>query len=304
MQQPPLRSIGIFFQLGRLNSVSRAAEYLGVTPSAVSQQIRALEEQLGTKLVRKIGREIRLTEAGERYYEMIAGNIENIWMATQQLTSARKTDILNIRATPSISTKWILPRLPNFIEKYPGLDLRLDASNEPVDFARDKVDIEIRHGEGQWPGLHVKPLVTESFVPVCSPRLAGPRSLGLAELQSMRLIYSVKSQLQWSTWLFDQGMRSDVDCQKIYFDRSYMAVDAAVLGIGVALESLLMMENELLSGKLVVPIAQAPVYTLTTQWIVCPPHHLRRNNVKRFINWIEHEAAIWLENCAEMQKYF
>lgn len=186
MHLPPLRSIGVFYQLGRLNSVSKAAEYLGVTPSAISQQIRTLEEQLGTTLVRKVGREVRLTETGERYFEMIAENIENIWQATRQVTGARSTELLNIRATPSVSTKWLLPKLPRFAEENPGLDMRLDGSNEPVDFTRDNVDIEIRHGEGRWPGLHVQPLAREHFVPVCSPRLAGAGSLSAADLQSMR----------------------------------------------------------------------------------------------------------------------
>lgn len=302
MHLPPLRSIGVFYQLGRLNSVSKAAEYLGVTPSAISQQIRTLEEQLGTTLVRKVGREVRLTETGERYFEMIAENIEHIWEATRQITGARTTELLNIRATPSISTKWLLPRLPGFIEENSGLDIRLDGSNEPVDFTRDNVDIEIRHGEGRWTGMHVQPLAQEMFVPVCSPRLAAAGSLDLADLQAMRLIHSVKSQLQWSAWFSAQSLPGDGNWQKIYFDRSHMAVDAAVSGMGVALESLLMMQAELESGALVVPIANAPSFMLTTQWLVCPPHHLRRGRVKRFINWIDREARLWLESCVEIQK--
>ncbi|MGV8938548.1 MAG: LysR substrate-binding domain-containing protein [Allorhizobium sp.] len=304
MHLPPLRSIGVFYQLGRLNSVSKAADYLGVTSSAVSQQIRSLEEQLGTTLVRKVGREVRLTETGERYFEMIAENIEHIWEATRQITGARSIELLNIRATPSISTKWLLPRLPRFVDENAGLDMRLDGSNEPVDFTRDNVDIEIRHGEGRWPGMHVQPLAQEIFVPVCSPKLAAAGSLTSADLQAMRLIHSVKSQLQWSVWFSAQSLPAEGDWQKIFFDRSHMAVDAAVSGMGVALESLLMMQEELESGRLIVPVASPPSSVLTTQWLVCPPHHLRRRRVKRFISWINREVKSWLEDCDSIQKKF
>lgn len=304
MHLPPLRSIGVFYQLGRLNSVSKAAEFLGVTPSAISQQIRTLEELLGTTLVRKVGREVRLTETGERYFEMIAENIENIWQATRQITGARSTELLNIRATPSVSTKWLLPKLPRFSDENPGLDMRLDGSNEPVDFTRDNVDIEIRHGEGRWPGLHVQPLASEIFVPVCSPEFAGAASVSATGLQSMRLIHSVKSQLPWSVWFSAQSLPAEGNWRKIYFDRSHMAVDAAVSGMGVALESLLMMHTELENGSLVVPITNVPEFVLTTQWLVCPPHHLRRDRVKRFLSWIDREVALWRQSCELLSKKF
>ncbi len=170
----PFRFIIAFYHVATLQSVARAAEELGVTPGAVSQQLRVLEEQLGTKLVTKAGRRIRLTEAGERYFEMIASDIENIIAATRQVQGERTTMLLTVRATPTVSTKWLLPRLSRFLEANPTIDLRLDGSNEPTDFTRDLVDLEIRHGIGRWPGLHVVPLAEERFLPVCSPTVAAP----------------------------------------------------------------------------------------------------------------------------------
>jgi LysR family transcriptional regulator, glycine cleavage system transcriptional activator len=293
VRHPPLRSISVFYHLARLKSVSKAAAELGVTPSAVSQQTRTLEQQLGTTLVVKVGREIGLTEAGERYFEMIAGDMENILDATRQLAGTQTTLMLNIRATPSISTKWLLPRLPQFVEANPRFDLRLDGTNEPVDFSRDDVDIEIRHGEGNWPGLYVQPLTDEYFVPVCSPRLARPASLNAAAIVAHRLIHSVKSQLQWKRWFQMQGIEVDGSWRKIYFDRSHMAVDAAVANLGIALESLLMMERELREGLLIFPVAPAPMFMLKTQWLVCPHHHLRRQTVRLFLDWIGGQATDW-----------
>ncbi|MCA1493410.1 LysR family transcriptional regulator [Ensifer sp. NBAIM29] len=154
----PFRSIAIFYHVATLNSVSAAAQQLNVTPSAISQQIRVLEEQLGSTLVAKVGRKIKLTEAGERFYELISQPVEDIIRSTEMMRGNKTSTLLTIRATPTVSTKWILPRLPRFFDVNLQIDIRLDGSNEPTDFNRDLVDIEIRHGAGRWPGLHVEQL--------------------------------------------------------------------------------------------------------------------------------------------------
>ncbi|MFN3724631.1 MAG: LysR substrate-binding domain-containing protein [Paracoccaceae bacterium] len=283
----------MFYQVATLNSVAAAAEHLGVTPSAVTQQLRALEVQIGTSLVTKVGRKIRLTEAGERYFEMIAEQVEGIIASTRLIQGTKTATLLTIRATPTISTKWLLPRLPVFLDANPDIDIRLDATNEPTDFARDLVDIEIRHGTGKWTGLHIEPLVEERFVPVCAPSLSGPATLGVQDLCRFRLIHSVKAQVQWNTLFQKAGIGDQGVMKRLYFDRSHMAVDAAVLGLGVALESTLMMERELQGGQLVVPLRDVPSLRVTTQWLVCPHANLRRRRVKRFLEWVREQASDW-----------
>ncbi|WP_174802899.1 LysR substrate-binding domain-containing protein [Martelella limonii] len=289
----PFRSISVFYHVAALNSVSAAAEHLNVTASAVSQQVRVLEEQLGMTLVAKVGRKVKLTEDGERYFDLISQHVEEIIRSTEIIRGSKPTTLLTIRATPTVSTKWILPRLPRFFETNPDIDVRLDGSNEPTDFNRDLVDVEIRHGAGRWPGLHVEELVEERFLPVCAPTLAREHSLTAADLLKHRLIHSVKAQIQWKSWFAHQGIIDDVPIKRLYFDRSHMVVDAAVLGMGMALESNLMMEQELKDGRLVVAVAEPPVMRITTQWIVCPYTHLRRTRVKRFLEWIRREAQVW-----------
>ncbi|MBE0532119.1 MAG: LysR family transcriptional regulator [Rhodospirillales bacterium] len=295
----PFRPISVFYSLARFQSVAKAAAELGVTPSAVSQQVRVLEKQLGATLVTKKGRQIRLTETGERFFEMIASDIEHIVDATQQISGARKATLLTIRATPSISTKWLLPRMPRFANENPMLDIRLDGTNEPTDFSRDDVDVEIRHGTGEWPGLFIHPLTDEYFLPVCSPQYAAPFSMRPEEITGKCLIHSVKSQVQWKRWFAQQNIPSEGGWRKIYFDRSHMAVDAAVVGMGIALESMLMMEKELKEGLLITPVIDPPRMTLKTQWLVCPHHHLRRSKVKRFIDWVTREAENWHESITQ-----
>lgn len=289
----PFKLIATFYHVASLNSVAEAAKLLNVTPSAVSQQIRSLEAQIGTSLLTRSGRHIRLTEAGERYFERVSPQVEEIVEATEQVRGMKTSTLLTLRTTPTIATKWLLPRLPSFLDDHPSIDIRLDGTNEPTNFNHDSVDLEIRHGEGRWPGLHVEPLVEETFIPVCSPILADPGSLSPDELLRFRLIHSVKAQIQWKTWFEHLGIPEDLPLKRLYFDRSHMTVDAAVLGMGIALESNLMMERELRERSLVVPVRDVPQMLISTQWIVCPTQNMRRSRVRQFIAWLKDEARKW-----------
>ena len=289
----PLRAIGVFHSVARLASISKAAGELGVTPSAVSQQIHALETALGSVLLVKNGRRIKLSEAGERYFEMIASDLEHIAEATHRIRGYHSVTTLTVRASPSLATKWLMPRLASFVDAHPQFEVRLDGTNEPTDFGREDVDLQIRHGEGQWPGLFVEGLAKESFLPACAPGYAAPASLTGALLTQHRLVHSVKSQVQWQGWLKSLGTKTDLRWRRVLFDRSHMAIDAAVAGMGIVLESNLMMERELLDGRLVCPMIDPPSVLLTTQWIVCPHDHLRHGKVRAFIDWLHKERDRW-----------
>jgi LysR family transcriptional regulator, glycine cleavage system transcriptional activator len=290
----PLRAIAVFHTAARAGSVSRAADELGVTPSAVSQQIASLEVHLGTSLMVKTGRRVVLTEAGERYFEMIAENIDRISEATQNVRGYVSVKPLIVRATPSLATKWLLPRLSQFLDANPNLELRIDATNEPTDFSREGVDIDIRHGEGNWPGLFVEGLAEERFLPVCSPSLCAPGTLEASDLPSYRLIHSVKSQMQWGRWFATAGVAPSGRWRRVLFDRSHMAIDAAVNGMGIALESDLMMWRELRDGVLVCPLPRPPPASRVTQWLVCPHDRLRQLRIRAFLDWVRAERDHWL----------
>jgi LysR family glycine cleavage system transcriptional activator len=188
----PIRAISVFHTAARAGSISRAADELGVTPSAVSQQIHALEAHIGTALMAKAGRGVVLTEAGERYFARIAEEFERITEATQEVRGLRSVTTLVVRATPTLSSKWLLPRLRGFLDAQPDLQLRLDATTEMTEFGRESVDIEIRHGDGRYPGLFVEGLAEERFLPICAPTLQSAGTLAAADLPRARLIHSVK----------------------------------------------------------------------------------------------------------------
>ena len=289
----PLRAIAVFHAVARNGSLTRAASELFVTTSAVSQQIQNLEEHLGTTLLTKAGLGVVLTEAGERYFEMITGGVEQIAEATQRIRGFRSRSVLIVRSTPSLATKWLRPRLGSFLDANPDIELRLNGTNEPTDFSRESVDIEIRHGEGRWPGLFVEGLAEESFLPVCAPGYAAAGSMTANDVRKHRLIYSFKSQVQWPQWLALAGVPPADESRRVLFDRSHMSVDAAVDGMGLALESTLMMWRELCSGDLVCPVQSPPPIKLTTQWIVCPLDHLHKSKVKLFLDWLRAEQQGW-----------
>lgn len=293
MQQLPIKAILVFHAAARAGSISRAAEELSVTPSAVSQQIQVLEVQLGVTLLSKAGRGVVLTEAGERYFSMIADQIERISEATSTIRGFRSVTSLTVRATPTLSNKWLLPRLVRFMEENADLEVRLDGTNEPTDFNQEVVDIELRHGDGRWPGLFVEGLAEERFLPVCSPHYAGTASLTPEDLLHHRLIHSVKSQAQWTSWFPLAGVLPTERWRRVLFDRSHMAIDAAARGMGIALESTLMMGEELSTGRLVCPVASPPPVRIVTQWIVCPRDHLRQKKVRVFLDWLRTERDVW-----------
>jgi DNA-binding transcriptional LysR family regulator len=289
----PLRSISVFNAVARSGSISSAAEELNVTPSAVSQQIQVLEAYLGTALMVKVGRGVALTEAGERYFSMINEEIDRISDATQSIRGLRPVTLLTVRATPTLSSKWLLPRLRSFLDANPDLEVRLNGTNEVTDFTRETVDVEIRHGRGQWPGLYTEGLTEEWFFPVCRPDYSAVGSLEVTDVAQHRLIHSVKSQVQWSYWFSMCKVIPPNQMRRVLFDRSHMAIDAAADGIGLALESSLMMWRELCEGSLICPVRNPPKISQTTQWIVCPVEHLRKNKVSLFIDWLRSEVALW-----------
>ena len=294
--QLPTRAIWAFHAAAKASSISRAAEELGVTPSAVTQQIQVLETQLGLSLMHKVGRRIVLTEAGERYFATITDEIGRITEATSEIRGYRSVTALTVRATPTLSNKWLLPRLSSFLDQHPQLEIRLDGTNEPTDFSRELVDVEIRHGDGRWPGLFVEPMGEEEFIPVCTPDYAAPGTLEPAELSRFRLIHSVKSQAQWSRWFALAEVTPKERWRRVLFDRSHMAIDAAVNGMGIALESTMMMERELSAGKLICPVSNPPAVRIVTQWIVCPRDHLRHKKVRQFLEWLRMEREAGLAN--------
>ena len=287
-RMPPLRALAAFEAAARNLSFQKAAAELNVTPSAVSQQIKVLEEYLALTLFKRLNRRILLTEAGELYYASVAVAFGSMVEATERIHHHLNPHILMIRSSPSFAFKWLLPRLPTFIARYPNLDVRVDATNEKTDFAREAVDIEFRVGSGDWKGLHVEPIHRDSIVPLASPRLV--QSAGLrspADLgKGVHLIHSVKCPVTWEMWLAANQLPPSVGFRGPRFDRSFMAIQAAIGGLGVALDSEVLADIDLRENRLVIPFRGRQEFVRQILWMVCPFENLQRSTVMRFREWL------------------
>jgi LysR family transcriptional regulator, glycine cleavage system transcriptional activator len=251
------KSIQAFEAAARLSSFALAADELFVTPSAVSHQIKLLEEQLSIRLFHRLHRTVILTDSGRQYAEEITAAFARIDIATREIGRAAKSDILTIHCTPSFATQWLMPRIARFSAAHPDIDVRLNASSEAANLISEAVDIDIRYGPRklQPAGTMVLELPPETIVPLCSPALmVGEHPLqNVADLQHHSLIHSEGCLVNWRDWMrLHRKTRLDIE-RGPRFDRSFMAISAAVDGLGVCLESLLLAQRELETGRLVAP---------------------------------------------------
>ncbi len=295
-----LNAMAFFEAAARLGRISGAAEELGVSPSAVSQQIRALEAQLGVLVFRREKRRLFLTQEGERLYQATTQALGMIRDARGAIMRQREAQRLIIRVSPSLAVRWLGPRLKDFMDQSPSWDLRIDAAAAFSDFDKETVDLDLRYGHGGWAGLHEERVLSDRVLPLCSPAyLATLRRVSddpAAQLRAARLIDSVQSVCRWDQWFARQGIAglgiAGGGCaMPAQFDRSSMAIQLAADGGGVALESATLALREIESGALT-PLSPAfAVLAFPAYWLVCPPRHLNRRGVRAFRAWLLERAA-------------
>src|ERR1700682_6247382 len=208
---PPLNALKAFEAAARHESFTRAAEELFVTQGAVSHQVKALEGELGVKLFNRERQRLIITEAGRDYLTVIRDAFDRISVGTERLLQRQNAGVLTVSTSPDFAAKWLVQRLGHFVEAHTEIDLRVSASLHHVDFAREEVDLAVRHGDGNWPGLDTVKLSSEQLFAVCSPKLwAGKRRLGKpADILKFPLIH-LDSRTDWAKWLQAVGI-SDAD---------------------------------------------------------------------------------------------
>src|SRR5215470_14579260 len=233
---PPLNALKAFEAAARHESFTRAAEELCVTQGAVSHQVKALEAELGLKLFNRQRQRLVITEAGRLYLAVVRDAFDRLADGTQRLLKRQSGGALTVSTSPNFAAKWLVHRLGRFAEAHPEIDLRVSASPHHVDFAREDIDLAIRHGDGSASGLHVTRLCAEELFPVCSPKLLTGRNplRRLSDLGRFTLLH-VNDRQGWNQWLgFAEAAGVDPSHGPILSQAS-MAIDAAVDGQGVAL---------------------------------------------------------------------
>lgn len=294
---PPLKSLQAFEAAGRHLSFTEAARELNVTPGAISQQIRMLENFLEARLFKRMNRVIVLTDDGHLFLPFISGGFEQFSEAVAMLREKSSEGPLTITSAPSFVSKWLIPRLAKFKSEHPGIDVRIDTSDRLVDFKHEDIDVGIRFGNGVYPELDTVYLFSFDLIPVCAPELMrqGDGLKTISDLKNHTLLHSNYDEIDpgfpdWAMWL-KVVEADDVDAgHGIYFNQSDLLFQAAVDGQGVALLANVMADPEIRAGRLVQPFETRLPVKLNYH-LVTSPAKARIAKVASFRDWIVAESA-------------
>jgi LysR family transcriptional regulator, glycine cleavage system transcriptional activator len=287
---PPLNALKAFEAAARSESFTRAAEELHVTQGAVSHQVKALEATLGLKLFNRERQRLTLTDAGREYLAVVRDALDRIALGTERLVLRQTSGALTVSTSPDFAAKWLVYRLGRFAESHPEIELRVSATAPRVDFAREDVDLAVRHGDGKWPGLDAMRLCSERLFPVCSPRLVAGRN-GIktaADLLKFPLLH-LNDWTTWERWFEAAGVSEPV-VHGPSVNQASMLIDLAMDGQGVALARTALAAWDLIHGRLVRPV-DVSLRMANTYWIVCPKAAAGQPKIATFRNWLLAEAA-------------
>ena len=292
MHLPPLKGIIAFEVVARLGSVNKAADELNVTASAVSHQIANLEGFVGRRLFDRTSRGLVLTPVGERFQNDLTGALALIASAALNARSTEGVEVLRIHVSPSFANVWLMPRLSGFLAEHPDLRIQLSAAHTHSDFSRGEVDLDIRYGNVKWGDLHVETIFEEEMLPLASPELLKQTVIRAPEqLLGQPLIFSDINIVQWPRWFAAHGVPLSPATYALRFDRAYMVIEAAVQGLGIALESNRLAERHIRSGALVPLFPDRKGIRVHAHHIVFPETHAKWGKVERFVKWLRREAS-------------
>ncbi len=287
---PPLNALKAFEAAARSESFTRAAEELNVTQGAVSHQVKALEDTLGVRLFNRERQRLTMTEAGRDYLAVVRDALDRIAAGTDRLLQRQSSGTLTVSTSPDFAAKWLVHRLGRFAESHPDIDLRVSATADHVDFAREDVDVAVRHGDGKWPGLDAVRLCSEQLFPVCSPKLiAGRNRIARASDLLKFPLLRLNDWETWTRWFEAAGVDDPVPHGPV-LNRASMLIDAAADGQGIALARTTLAAWDLINGRLARPI-DVSLRLSKTYWIVCPKVNAVLPKTASFRKWLIAEAA-------------
>ena len=290
---PPLNPLKVFETVARTENLTGAAHELHVTQSAVSRQISVLEAYLGVELLRRQRHGVSLTKAGRAYAEQIVPAFAMIANATEELLKDSSQDALRLLTYTTFAAKWLIPRLPDFHAKHPGIEVRLSTAVPDVDFDRDEVDMAIQFGDGQWPNTQSDRLFTDQTEPVCSPAflaMHAPESQHPESLLRQRLLLSRYRRNDWSDWLeVNQLTSMSIDSKRMSFGSSILALQAAVDGLGIVIGQTRLLASDFETGRLLRPFAGTrwkPLRSDRAYYLLRPLHQRESNKTWAFREWL------------------
>lgn len=283
---PPLNSLKTFEVAARHLSFTKAAKELFVTQAAVSHQIKSLEENLSIKLFRRKNRNLLLTDEGQSYYLDIKDTFTALSDATEKLLSKTASGALTVATQPSFAIQWLVPRLAQFSELHPEIDVRIKAATTDDDFLTDDIDIAIYYGRGYWPSVRADKLRDEYMLPVCAPSLlSGSNPLNKPEDLNKHTLLHDLSRKDWKRWCRNAGAVNVNVNQGPIFSMSSLVIQAAIYGQGVALGYSVFSRPDIEAGRLVCPFEEV-LLSRDAYYIVSEESHSELGKVKAFREWM------------------
>lgn len=290
----PLLALRAFAETGRHGSVKQAAEAMGVTAGAVSQQVRLLEERLGAPLFSRTRYGVELTAGAARVHPALLRAFDQIEKCLNELLPTDVAQSLVVSTEPSFAASWLVPRLGGFTALYPDVEIRVEASSKLVDWRRDRVDVAIRHGLGDYPGLNATHLMAPVLIPVASPRLLakGPPIRTPADCLRYTLLQD-SDRTDWRLWFQALGVEYDARIKRgPAFADDFLLIRAAEAGQGIALVRDTYARQDIAAGRLAAAI-DCPWPTEFAYYAVTPPEAKGRQAIGWFIDWLAAEAEMF-----------
>lgn len=290
---PPTQALIAFEAAVRHGGFSRAGEEIGLTQSAVSRQIAQLEDMLQTPLFDRIGRRVRLNEAGRAYAEELLPALDAIRRATARVSARPSQTALRVATLPSFGMRWLAPRLPQLTARHPDLVIDFAARSQPFDFGHEDFDAAVHFGvAADWPGVAMDFLFREEAVPVCSPGwLAAHPLREPADLLHAPLLSQISRRDAWARWLTMAGVDASGLAQGPAYEHFLMLAQACAAGVGVALIPSFLIRPELEAGTLVIPFAR-PLSTEQAYYLVYPTGALGAGPLAQFRDWMVEQARV------------
>ena len=292
---PPLNALRAFEAAARSLSFKKAADELHVTPAAISQQIKTLEDFLGIKLFHRMTRAIRLTEAGEAALPSLTLGFDHLAVGVSRLRKERDSGLLTISASPGFASMWLVPRLDCFFRQHPEIEVRIDGTDRVVDVTKGDADVAIRYGPGGYIGVTVDFLFNQRNTPVCSPTLVRDPETPLRnpeDLQHHTLLHVdwSSADASWRMWLAAAGVTGVDPARGPHFMQEDMAVQAALDGQGVALIGDRLVAEHLAAGRLINPFEASPQTPLSFSYYLLSPKRNPTAKVAAFRDWMRAEV--------------
>ncbi|MDA0662444.1 MAG: transcriptional regulator GcvA [Proteobacteria bacterium] len=295
---PPLNALRTFEAAARLLNFSRAADELNVTPSAVSHQIRDLEDRIGIALFRRNRKALLLTEAGQTLLLGVQSALGVLARSMDEVHALTHTPVLTVSVPPSVAMKWLVPRLQTFRKRHPDIDVRISTDVELPNLGSGDVDIAVHYGDGDYPDLEAELLVANSVAPMCSPSLldADPPLRRPEDLRYFTLLHDIGGDeagnpaYDWETWLTEHGVANVDASLGLRFNTSADVLNAAVAGAGVAIGKTALAVDDLKSGRLVC-LFGAILPERSAYYVVRAPGRAVEAKTAPFRDWLFREFA-------------